>query len=123
MRWPEPKKGIPEGHYCFTLIEEPELFKNESGKLRLSLTLIATPGDHRHKESFFPWEERYEDLCRVLRVEHGKDIKMEGASFEGDIIYEPDRNNPAKVYARIRNIAPCGEFAAGKADPDGDIPF
>jgi hypothetical protein len=123
MRWPEPKKGIPEGHYCFTLIEEPELFKNESGKFRISMSLVATPGDIKHKESFFPWEPRYEDLCRVLNVEHGRDIRMEGASFEGDIFYEPSQKDPTKAYARIKNITAPGEFSAGKSDPDGDIPF
>lgn len=122
MKWPEPKKGIPEGHYAFTLLEEPELFKSESGKLRLQLQLEATPGGHKHKESFFPWEERYEDLCKALGVEHGRDIRMTGASFQGDVAYEPDRRDPTKQYARIKNIIPAGEFAA-EGDEGGDIPF
>lgn len=123
MKWPEPKKGIPEGLYTFTLSTEPELHKSESGKLRLQMTLVAMPGNHSHKESFFPWEERYEDLCKVLGVEHGKDIRMEGASFNGEIFYEPSRNDPSKVYARIRNIRSAEEFVPKSGDEDGDIPF
>lgn len=122
MKWPEPKKGIPEGAYTFTLNQEPELFRSEAGKLRIKLSLTAMPGDHQHKETFFPWEERYEDLCRVLGVEHGKDIRMEGASFNGDITYEPGYADPSKVYARIGNIRPS-EFVPQGGDEDGDIPF
>jgi hypothetical protein len=122
-RWPEPKKGIPEGHYTFTLVEEPELHKNERGSLRLAFVFTAMPGNIQHKESFFPWEDRYEDLCKVLGVEHGKDIRMEGASFDGDVVYEPAQNDPKKVYARIRNIRPAGEFVPKTGTEDGDIPF
>lgn len=123
MKWPEPKKGIPEGHYTFTLTDEPELFRSERGSLRIALSLVAMPGDVKHKESFFPWEERYEDLCRVLGVEHGKDIRMEGASFDGDIFYEPAKNDPSKSYARIKNIKPAGQFVPKAGEGEGDIPF
>ena len=123
MKWPEPKKGIPEGHYTFTLNQEPELFKSESGKLRIATNLTAMPGNHSHKESFFPWEERYDDLCKVLGVEHGKDIRMEGASFDGDVFYEPSQKDPSKSYPRIKNIVTAGAFAPKEGNDDGDIPF
>ena len=123
MKWPEPKKGTPEGHYTFTLNPEPELFKSERGSLRIAFSFTAMPGNISHKESFFPWEDRYEDLCKVLSVEHGKDIRMDGASFDGDIIYEPSKQDPTKSYARIKNIRPAGEFCPKTGDGDGDIPF
>ena len=123
-QWPEPRKGIPEGHYTFTLNQEPELQKIGSGESRrLVLYAIADPGGHKYRESFVPWDPRYEELCDALGVEHGRDIRMEGASFDADVVYEPSKDDPSKSYARLKNITKAGEFAAGEKDPDGDIPF
>jgi len=128
MRWPEPKKGIPEGHYTFTLNKEPklEVVNTKSGESRrLVLYVIGSPGEHQHMESFVPWDPRYDDLCLALNVEHGRDIQMEGASFDADIVYEPAKDDPSKTYARLKNIVKSGEFLGGeepKGD-DGDIPF
>jgi hypothetical protein len=124
--WPKPNQGIPEGHYTFTLNQEPDLekFMTQSGESRrLILYVVSTPGDHKHKESFVPWDPRYDDLCRVLGVEHGKDIRMEGASFQADVVYEPGKKDPEKSYARLKNIVPAGEFCPKTGDGDGDIPF
>jgi len=126
MKWPEPKKGIPEGHYTFTLNKEPELkvirMKNGEGR-SLLLYVVGMPGDHKHSESFVPWDPRYEDLCTALNVEHGKDIQMEGTSFEADVIYEPDKADPDKSWPRMKNITRAGEFVPKAGTEDGDIPF
>ena len=125
MKWPEPKKIIPPGHYTFTLNKEPELKTNDKGTRRLILYVVGDPGNHQHMESFVPWVPEYEDLCRALNVEHGRDIQMEGASFEADIIHEANPKEPSKSYARLKNIMKTGEFMGGEGPPDeeDDIPF
>jgi hypothetical protein len=126
MKWPEPKKGIPEGHYTFTLNQEPDLqvVKGNKGEFRrLVLYVTSMPGEHKHKESFVPWDPRYDDLCKALAVEHGKDIQMEGASFQADIEYEADKADPEKSWPRLKNIIRAGEFCPKEGDGDGDIPF
>jgi hypothetical protein len=126
MKWPEPKKGIPEGHYTFTLNQEPDLkvVKTAKGEFRrLDLYVTSTPGEYKHREGFVPWDPRYEALCAALNVEHGKDIQMEGASFEADIEYEADKVDPEKSWPRLKNITRAGEFAPKVGDGDGDIPF
>ena len=123
MKWPEPRKGIPDGHYTFTFTEEPELIKLQSGGYRIALVLVAMPGNIKHKESFVPWEERYEELCKALDVEHGKDIRMDGASFDGDIVHEADRNDVTKSYAHIRNITRATDFGQSANKDEGDCPF
>jgi hypothetical protein len=124
--WPKPNKGMPEGHYTFTLNQEPDLEKvtTKAGESRrLILYVTSSPGEYKHKESFVPWDPRYEDLCKALGVEHGRDIRMEGASFQADVIYEPSKADPDKSYARLKNIVPADEFVPAEGDKDGDIPF
>jgi hypothetical protein len=124
--WPPPKTGIPEGHYTFTLNQEPDLkiVKTAKGEFRrLDLYVTSSPGEHKHREGFVPWDPRYEALCEVLNVEHGKDIRMEGASFEADIEYEADKADPEKSWPRLKNIIRSGEFCPKTGDGDGDIPF
>ena len=123
MKWPEPKKGIPEGHYTFTLNKEPELEAIKGGNRRIILYVVGMPGEHKHMESFVPWDPRYEELCRALGVEHGRDIQMEGVSFQADIVYEPSKTEPDKAYARLKNIIGAGEFCPKAGDDEGDIPF
>ena len=128
MRWPEPEnKRIPEGHYQFRLNREPELVpititdkdgnKRESRRLKLYYRGVGPQGEFGGVDSFVPWEERYSDLCKALGVDHGRDIQMEGAVFEADIVHEMDKDDPTKEYARIRNIIV-------PAEGEGvDIPF
>jgi len=125
MKWPKPG-GIPEGHYCFTLDKEPELrkIKTKNGESRaIDIHAVSDPGEYQIKESFVPWDPRYAALCEALHVEHGADIQVEGATFEADVVYEPDRDDPSKSWPRLKNIIVTGEFSAGKSDPDGDCPF
>jgi hypothetical protein len=125
MKWPKPG-GIPEGHYCFTLDKEPELrkIKTKNGESRaIDIHAVSDPGEFTIKDSFVPWDIRYKDLCDALHVEHGADIRVEGASFEADVVYEPDRDDPSKSWPRLKNIRPAGEFAPKTGDEDGDIPF
>jgi len=125
MKWPKPG-GIPEGHYLFTLDKEPELrvIKTKNGESRaIDIHAISDPGEHAIKDSFVPWDIRYKNLCDALRVEHGADIQMEGASFQADVVYEPDRDDPSKSWPRLKNIVAAGEFCPTGGDKDGDIPF
>ena len=125
--WPEPKTGIPEGSYTFTLNREPELQKFQTSKgesRRLVLFVVGNPGEHSHKESFVPWDPRYDDLCRALNVQHGRDITMEGAEFDAEIIYEDDKSDPSKSWPRLRNIRPVTEgVPKGRTAEEDDIPF
>ena len=128
MKWPEPEnKRIPEGHYQFRLNREPELIpititdpsgnKRESRRLKIYARGSGDQGEFGVVDSFVPWEERYADLCKALHVDHGRDIQMEGAVFEADIVHETDPNNPLKSYARITKIVVPAE---GEGD---DVPF
>jgi hypothetical protein len=126
MKWPEPKKGIPEGHYVFTLNKEPDLekVKTKTGESRrIVLYAVGSPGEHQIRDSFVPWDPRYESLCKALDVEHGRDIQMEGASFEADVVYEADKADPEKSWPRLKNIIRAGAFCPKTGDEDGDIPF
>jgi len=128
MKWPEPEnQKIPEGHYQFRLNREPELIpikitdkdgnKRDSRRLKIYARGIGDEGEFGVVDSFVPWEERYADLCKALKVDHGRDIVMEGAVFEADIVHEADPNNPLKSYARITKIVVPAE---GEGD---DVPF
>ncbi len=49
MKWPEPKKGIPEGHYTFTLNREPDKITARhtvrDGQIRVSSSSTTLPDD------------------------------------------------------------------------------
>jgi hypothetical protein len=134
MIWPEPeaKKLPPEGAYSFRLNREPELraftytdkqgTEREGRKLVLYAVALGPAGEYRVVDAFLPWEPRYVDLCTALGVEHGRDISVSGAVFDADIIHQPDKRDPTKVYARIVNIR-SREDAPSSNLPDEDIPF
>jgi len=128
MMWPQPEnQRIPEGHYQFRLNREPELIpititgkdgnKRESRRLKIYARGIGDQGEFGVIDSFVPWEERYADLCKALKVDHGRDIQMQGAVFEADIVHEMNPNDPTKAYSRIVNIVVPAE---GDGD---DVPF
>jgi hypothetical protein len=135
MRWPEPegKQRIPEGHYMFRLSQEPELLSftytdkqgtEKSGrKIKLYAIGFDDTGDYPVIDVIVAWEARYAELCEALGVEHGRDIQMAGATFDGDIKYEQDRKDPAKSWPRIINIKSHDGVPQGKVSDDGDIPF
>ncbi len=126
--WPEPEKTkIPEGHYKFRIYKEPELKKftyrdkkgqeKEGRRLILYAIGLGEQGEFSVMDSFLPWEDRYIDLCKALKVEHGRDIEVSGNFFEADIKHEADRNDPKKSYVRIINIVIPAE------EEGDDVPF
>jgi hypothetical protein len=122
--WPVPGNELPpEGHYSLKLNKEPDIKKEEKdgkGYIRLVLyaTALGTDGNYRFVDSFVPWDPRYAVLCKALGVEHGKDIKMEGAVFEADIKHEEIKG---KTYARIANITVQDDIPS-KTEGD-DVPW
>ena len=137
--WPEPENiMIPEGHYVFTLREDPAFEtwaytdkkgrEREGNKILLEVVGVNDAGEFDAHDQIPVWDKRYADLCAALFVEHGKDIRMAGAEFEADIKYEPDRKDARKSWPRIINITAHGgepEFPEGtKTNGDGsEIPF
>lgn len=130
-QWPKPESRIPEGHYQFRVNREPELrkfpYKDKHGNEKEGRRLIfyaiglGEEGEFSIVDSFLPWEDRYRDLCKVLNVEHGREIEVSGATFEADIKYEISKKNPSESYPRIANIIiPTEEKPAEEGD---DIPF
>jgi hypothetical protein len=137
MIWPEfeGKKKIPVGHYTFRFNREPELLAfpytdkdgvSKSGR-KIKVFAItfdaATNEEYRVIDAIVAWEDRYSDLCAALRVEHGRDLQMEGAVFDADIAYEPDKKDPTKSYPRLINIKPHDDIPQGKDVGGEDIPF
>ena len=131
--WPEPERTrVPEGHYDFRLNKEPEVIKftyhdkngneKDSKKLKLFAVAFGQGGLFPVVDVFLPWEDRYTDLCKALDVEHGKDIVMEGATFEADIKYVADRKDATKSWPRIVNIV-TGDEKPEKVEGGDDIPF
>ena len=126
-QWPKPegRKLAPEGRYEFRLNKEPDLkaftYKDKQGndkegrRLVLYAVAIGDAGEFPVIDSFLPWEPRYEDLCKALHVEHGRDIDVADSIFKAEIKHEKDKADPDKTYARIVNIV-----VAEEAD---DIPF
>jgi hypothetical protein len=139
MEWPKPENNtIPEGHYVFRLREDPEFetwtfTDKKSGKEKIGTKItffaigVNADGDeYEVRESMPVWDKRYADLCAALFVDHGKDIKMAGAHFEGDVIHEPDKKDIMKSWPRITKIvAHVGEmdFPAGEDVKEDDTPF
>jgi hypothetical protein len=130
-QWPQPEKRIPEGHFSFRLNREPELkkfiYKDKHGNDKEGRRLIvyavglSDEGEFSVVDSFLPWEDRYVDLCAALKVEHGRDIEMAGATFEADIKYEPMKKDPTKSWPRIVNIVVPEKLKEDEAGDD--IPF
>ena len=132
MNWPEYEgaKKIPVGHYQFRLNKEPELLgfsykdpntgeEKKGKKVKLYAIGINGEGEFPVIDNIVVWEERYQELLNALGLEHGRDIKVAGSTFEADIVHEPDKKDPTKSWPRIINIT-------GRLDiPDGgdDIPF
>jgi hypothetical protein len=130
--WPKPESNvIPEGHYTFRLREEPvfepfDYTEKKTGKqgqgTRIIIFVVGTNGigeEFSAREQMPAWDPRYTDLCEALGVDHGRDIKMAGARFEGDVIHEPDKKDLTKSWPRIIKIK---RAADAPADADDDVP-
>jgi hypothetical protein len=137
MRFPEyeGKRKIPVGHYQFRLNKEPDLIafdytdpnngeKKKGHKIKLYAVGISPAGEFSVIDQIPVWDLRYSDLLKALQIEHGRDIQVEGAIFEADIVHEADKQDPTKSYPRIVKIVPASDIPQGKDVGGGDdVPF
>ena len=135
------KTRIPEGHYTFQIISEPEKRGHTSqatGKKFISVhfkfkAVNANGESFHHSESMLVFEDKYADLLMALGATEidgklsGKTIEPIGMMFEGDIVHEPDKNDSSKTWARIINIRGIEEEVPFKEEvediPDDEVPF
>ena len=123
----EPQQ-VPEGHYKFKVMAEPDLIKRggASGKefitVGLYFKITDEYGNSRyHKESFVPWDKRYHDLLIAFGAKEDKKGEVHlseqgsvvGKEFEANIIHEPDKDDTTRTWSRITNI---------KLEDQGDVP-
>ena len=125
------KTRIPEGAYQFEIMSEPEKRKKtgQGGKEFVTILFKLKATDSSGEvfdvvESFLGFEDKYADLLIALGATEnekgrlsGQTIEPVGMTFDGDIIYAPDKNNPDKIWTKIVNIKGCGETA----EEDDDI--
>jgi len=135
------KTRIPEGHYKFQIVAEPEKRKKtgQSGKefTTILFRLRATDEDGQTfdtSESFLGFEDKYADLLIALGAKEikgnlsGKTIEPVGMMFQGEIVHEKDKNDSSKTYPKIVNIQTIDDLkdddipVASPADDDS-IPF
>jgi hypothetical protein len=124
----EPQQ-VPEGHYKFKVMAEPERRKRTSGRgtefvtILFSFKLVDEFENVRyHKESFIPWDDRYRDLLLAFGAKADKDGKVHlseqesvlGKVFEADITHQVDKQDTKKIWSRITNI---------KTDEQEDVPL
>ena len=133
----EPQQ-VPEGHYRFKVMAEPEKTKRTSSggndfvSIKFSFKLMDELGNIRyHKESLVPWNPCYRDLLLAFgakpdkkgNVHLGDEAKVVGKEFDAEIIHEPDKNNPQKSWSRIANIKLDDDVPPPEEEPDEPVPF
>lgn len=126
--FPEPEgfKLIPEGHYEFRINKEPVLEKfrytdkdgaeQEGRRMVVYAIGLNDQGDFMIRDVIAVFEPRYRELCEALKVEHGKDISVNGSIFLAEVKHEPSKKDPSKIFPRLTNIK-------AKNGGDDDIPF
>ena len=135
----EPQQ-VPEGHYRFKVMAEPERMKRtgSGGKdfisIKFSFKLMDELGNIRyHKESLVPWIPGYRDLLLAFgakpdekgNVHLSDEANVVGKEFDAEIIHEPDKNDPQKTWSRIANIKLDDDIPPPEEDPnkDEEAPF
>ncbi len=123
----EPQQ-VPEGHYKFKVMAEPEKRKKTSSGGREFITILFSfklIDNHEnvryHKESFIPWDDRYRDLLLAFGAKADKNGKVHlgekdsvlGKVFEAEIVHQVDKQDTTKVWSRIVKI---------KIDEQEDVP-
>ena len=125
MIFPAPEnERIPSGHYQFRLNRDPELkkftYKDKNGddkegrKIVLFAVGLNDKGQYQIRDEIAVFDQRYTDFLAAVGVEHSKDVTVQGAVFEADVVYEADKKNPLKSWPRLANIIASG---------GDDIPF
>ena len=136
---------IPEGTYAFNISTEPEVRRSRTtddrGKSRETLNvkvkLLVDLGNGRqttHTEVFFVHEPRYRDFLLAIGCKRSDDghihtpesFDVIGRSFVADLIHEPNKKDPSRVWARVTNFKLGNEdddIPAPNSATDDDIPF
>ena len=136
----EPQQ-VPEGHYRFKVVAEPERRKkvspatgNEFITILFSFKVTDELGNTRnHKESFVPWDDRYRDLLLAFGAKPDKkgnvhlgdednEIPVVGKEFEANIIHEQDKDDSTKTWSRIAHIK-TNDDVPPPEKIDDEVPF
>ena len=140
------KTRIPEGHYSFQIMSEPEKRSHTSqatGKKFISIKFeLKATNDigetFDFSESFLAFEDKYADLLIALGAKEkdgrlsGSTIEPIGMTFRGDIEHQQDKNDSTKTWARIAKIKPIMDESAEvdhqketetPAEDDDECPF
>ena len=132
----EPQQ-VPEGHYKFKVMAEPERRKKTSANGNEFVTVLFSfklmdefENTRYHKESFVPWDNRYRDLLLSFGAKADKDGKVHlgdeaavvGKIFEAQIIHEPDKQDPTKTWSRIAHIKTNDDVPEPTQSED-EVPF
>ena len=128
---------VPEGHYKFRIMEEPEVMKtNERRWIIFKFKLTTSDGRTRkYSDVFFPGDEKYRCLLLVAGAE--KDEKgiphlskmdtseLVGVEFEAEIVHTPDRKDPNKIRDTIADIVLPEEDVPPPEEPESEdeVPF
>lgn len=133
----------PAGEYEFNVSAEPEVRRSRStdgqGKSRETLNvkvkfLLTAPNGRqmRHTDVFFVHEPRYRDFLLAIGCKKGEDGRVHtpesfdiiGRAFIAEIVHEPSKTDPNKIWARIANFKLGDEADADVPAPgDDSIPF
>jgi len=130
------KTRIPEGHYKFQIVAEPEKrghVSQATGKKFVSIhfKFKATDADGEvfdHSESMLAFEDKYADLLMALGATEikgnlsGKTIEPVGMMFQANIVHEQDKNDSSKTWARLANIQDADNQMGFTTESDDDIP-
>lgn len=126
---------VPEGHYMFEIIEEPEVRITNKNKWLIVRTRIIFPDGKTRKYSdlFFPSDEKYRALLLVAGatpdnkgVPHLKEMdtsELVGVKFEADIVHIPDPKDEDKIRDTIKDIIVSDEVPSPQKEEEEDIPF
>lgn len=133
----EPQQ-VPEGHYRFKVMTEPEKTKRTSSggndfiSVKFSFKLMDELGNIRyHKESLVPWNPCYRDLLLAFgakpdkkgNVHLGDEAEIVGKEFDAEIIHEPDKNDATKSWSRITNIKLEDQDDVPPPEEEDEVPF
>jgi len=130
----EPPQRLAEGEYGFIISEyEKRRYPRRDGKgdfivVKFIFKVEMPDGSMgQHRESIPCGEDRYKDLLFAIGATKGADgsphlsetINIEGSRFVARIVYEPDKNDASKSWARISQI----QYEPPESDEEEDVPM
>lgn len=125
-------KILPTGKYLFQILEVPVAKRYDSSKgkpvltFKFELRAIMPDGEtEKFKTSMPSWEaSRLWQHLGFKKNQQGEwdfdEKELVGKKFDGEIVHEPDRNNPKRIWAKITNIPVPDDVE--EEDTDGELP-